>query len=81
MHLYPDGECNRIMGMIPDFPRRTRMYDYLQPEEIRQIAIALDDDKNKLTYRSKEEITFVQQKTGLEVCIPLRPVVGNAIYP
>jgi hypothetical protein len=28
----------------------------------------------------KEEITFVQQKTGLEVCIPLRSVVGNAIY-
>ncbi|MBK5247543.1 MAG: tyrosine-type recombinase/integrase, partial [Peptostreptococcaceae bacterium] len=28
----------------------------------------------------KNEITFIQQKTGLEVCIPLRSVVGNAIY-
>jgi integrase len=108
MHLYPDGECNRIIGMIPEFPRRTRLYDYLQPEESKQIATALDDDNNKLTYRSKaigklayytgmrridisnlcfesinlekEEITFVQQKTGLGVCIPLRSVVGNAIY-
>lgn len=108
MHLYPDGECKRIIGMIPGFPRRTRLYDYLQPEESKQIVTALDDNNNKLTYRSKaigklayytgmrridiaglrfeninpekEEITFVQQKTGLEVCIPLRPVVGNAIY-
>ena len=108
MHLYPDGACNRIIGMLPEFPRRTRIYDYLQPEESKRIAIALNDDKNKLTYRSKaigklayytgmrridianlrfeninlekEEITFVQQKTGLEVCIPLRPVVGNALY-
>jgi integrase len=94
--------------MIPEFPRRTRLYDYLQPEESKQIATALGDDNNKLTYRSKaigklayytgmrridianlrfenislekEEIRFVQQKTGLEVCIPLRSVVGNAIY-
>lgn len=108
MHLYPDGECNRIIGMIPEFPRRTRLYDFLQPEESKQIAIALNDDDNELTYRSKaigklayytgmrridianlhfenisiekEEITFVQQKTGLEVCMPLRSVVGNAIY-
>jgi integrase len=108
MHLYPDGECNRIIGMLPEFPRRTRLYDYLQPEESKRIATALDDDSNKLTYRSKaigklayytgmrridisslrfesinlekEEIIIVQQKTGLEVCIPLRSVVGNAIY-
>jgi integrase len=94
--------------MIPEFPKRTRLYDYLQPDESKQIATALDDNNNKLTYRSKaigklayytgmrridianlrfesinlekEEITFVQQKTGLEVCIPLRSVVGNAIY-
>jgi integrase len=106
--LYPDGACNRIIGMLPEFPIRTRLYDYLQPEESKQITIALDDDTNKLTYRSraigklawytgmrrvdiaglrfenisleKEEISFVQQKTGLAVCIPLRPVVGNAIY-
>ena len=108
IHLYPDGECNRIIGMLPGYPRRTRIFDNLQPEESRQIAIALDDDKNKLTYRSKAigklafytgmrrsdiaglrfenislekgEIRFEQQKTGLEVCIPLRPVTGNAIY-
>ena len=107
-HLYPDGECNRIIGMIPEFPQRTLIYDNLQPEESKRIASALNDDKNKLTYRSKaigklayytgmrridianlrfenislekEEITFVQQKTGSEVCIPLRSVVGNALY-
>jgi integrase len=28
----------------------------------------------------KEEIAFIQQKTRLEICIPLRPVLGNAIY-
>jgi integrase len=108
MHLYPDGECNRVFGMIPEFPRRTRIYDHLQPEENRLLAFSLDDENNKLTYRCKaigklayytgmrridianlrfenisfemEEIRFVQQKTGLEVCLPLRPVAGNAVY-
>jgi len=52
-HLYPDGECDRVFGMIPEFPNRTRIYDYLQPEESERIAFALDDDQNKLTYRCK----------------------------
>jgi integrase len=108
MHLYPNGECRRIWGMIPEFPRRTRLYDNLQPEENERVAAVLSDNKSNLTYRSKaigklayytgmrridianlhfeniciekQEITFIQQKTGSEVCIPLRSVVGNAIY-
>ncbi len=108
MHLYPDGECKRIWAMIPEFPRRTRLYDNLQPEENKKVAAALNEPGNRLTYRSKaigklayytgmrridianlhlenisfekDEITFIQQKTGLEVRMPLRPVVGNAIY-
>lgn len=108
MHLYPNGECCRIWGMLPEFPRRTRLYDHLQAEENEKVAHALNEDGNNLTYRSKaigklayytgmrridianlrfeninlekDEIRFIQQKTGLEVCIPLRPVVGNAIY-
>jgi len=108
MHLYPDGECRRIWGMIPEFPKRVRLYDNLQPEENERVIAALDDDQSNLTYRSKaigklayftgmrridianlhfenislekDEITYIQQKTGLEVCIPLRSVVGNAIY-
>lgn len=108
MHLYPDGECHKIRGMIPEFPKRVRLYDNLQPEENERVIAALDDDQSNLTYRSKaigklayftsmrridianlhfenislekDEIKFIQQKTGLEVCIPLRSVVGNAIY-
>ena len=108
MPLYPDGECRRIWGMIPDFPKRARLYDNLQPEEDEQIVAALEDESSNLSYRDKaigklsyytgmrrtditnlhfeninlekDEITFIQQKTGLEVCIPLRSVVGNAIY-
>ena len=108
IHLYPGGECRRIAGMIPEFPRRSVLYDYLQPEEEKIIAAALDDDNNKLSYRSKaigklayytgmrcvdianlhfenidtekEEIAFIQQKTGVKVHLPLRPVVGNALY-
>jgi len=108
MHLYPNGECHRIWGMIPEFPRRSRLYDNLQPEENERVAAVLRDDKSNLTYRSraigklayytgmrridianlhfenicieKDEITFIQQKTGSEVCIPLRSVIGNAIY-
>ncbi|NLB80136.1 MAG: tyrosine-type recombinase/integrase [Clostridiaceae bacterium] len=108
MHLYPNGECRRIWGMIPEFPRRTRLYDNLQPDENEKVAHALDEDGSNLTYRSKaigklayytgmrridianlrfeninlekDEIRLIQQKTGLEVCIPLRSVVGNAIY-
>ena len=108
MHLYPGGECRKIRGMIPEFPKRVRLYDNLQPEENEIVIAELDDEQSNLTYRSKaigklayftgmrridianlhfenislekDEITFVQQKTGLEVCIPLRSVVGNAIY-
>jgi len=108
LHLYPGGECRRISGMIPEFSRRNALYDYLQPEEEKRIAITMNNDKNKLSYRSKaigklafytgmrridianlhfenintekDEITFIQQKTGLKVCLPLRSVVGNALY-
>lgn len=108
MHLYPDGECRKVMGMIPEFPRRFRLYDNLQPEENDLIIAALENDQGNLTYRTKaigklayftgmrridianlcfenislkkEEISFIQQKTGLKVFMPLRPVVGNAIY-
>ena len=108
MHLYPDGECRRIWGMIPDFPKRIRLYDNLQQEEKDKVVTALEEDSSNLIYRDKaigklawytgmrrgdianlhfeninlekEEITFIQQKTGLEVCMPLRTVVGNAIY-
>jgi integrase len=108
MHLYPSGDCLRIWGMLPEFPRHTRLCDNLQPEENKKIAAVLDDEEGNLTYRNKaigklayytgmrridianlhfenisfekEEITFIQQKTGLEICMPLRSVVGNAIY-
>jgi len=108
IRLYPNGECSKIWGMLPEFPRRTRLCDNLQPEETKEVAAVLDDDEGNLTYRSKaigklayytgmrridianlrfeninlekEEITFKQQKTGLEACIPLRSVVGNALY-
>jgi site-specific recombinase XerD len=53
VHLYPDGACRRIAGMIPEFPKRVRIYDHLQPEESKQIVTALEDDKNNLTFRSK----------------------------
>ena len=108
MHLYPGGECRRISGMIPAYPRRTVLYDYLHLQEEKRIAVALDDDNNKLSYRSKaigklafytgmrriditglrfenidiekDEISFIQQKTGVKVRLPLRSVVGNALY-
>ena len=108
MHLYPNGECHKIWGMIPEFPKRVRLYDYLQPAENKKVIAVLNDDQSNLTYRSKaigklayftgmrridianlhlenislekNKITFIQQKTGLEVCMPLRSVVGNAIY-
>lgn len=108
MHLYPNGECRKIWGMIPEFPKRVRLYDNLQPAENERVIAALNDDESNLTYRNKaigklayytgmrridianlhfesislekDEISFIQQKTGLKVCIPLRSVVGNAIY-
>ena len=107
-HLYPGGECRRKSGMIPEFPRRTGLYDYLRPEEEERVAVALDDDNIKLSYRNKaigklayytgmrrvdianlhfenidtekDEISFIQQKTGVKVRLPLRSVVGNALY-
>lgn len=106
--LYPDGVCRKILGMIPEFPKRTRIYDYLQPEENDLVLAALEGRLGNLTYRTKaigtlayftgmrridianlrfenislenEEISFIQQKTGLKTLIPLRPLVGNAIY-
>lgn len=94
--------------MIPEFPKRSRLYDNLQPEENDLIVEALEGNQGCLSYRTKaigklayftgmrrsdianlrfdnisldkEEISFIQQKTGLSVCIPLTPVVGNAIY-
>ena len=108
MHLYPDGECRQIWGMIPEYPKRSRLFDNLNQEESKRVVAVLNDDKNKLTYRSKaigklayytgmrridianlhfeninlekDEIKFIQQKTGLTICIPLRSVIGNAIY-
>ena len=71
MHLYPDGSCSRITGMLPEFPRRTRIYDCLQPEEGNRIAIALDDAENKLTYRSKAigKLACVRNRDGKEAYI------------
>jgi hypothetical protein len=53
MHLYPDGECHRIWGMLPEFPIRTRLCDNLQPEENKKIEAVLDDNECNLTYRNK----------------------------
>jgi len=106
--LYPDGVCRKILGMIPEFPKRIRLYDYLQPEENDLVLAALEGKRGNLTYRTKaigtlayftgmrridivnlrfedinlekDEISFIQQKTNLKVFMPLRPIVGNAIY-
>lgn len=104
--FFPDCICDKISMLLPEYPRRKKLYQYLNKQENTKVKQALNStnmslrdkaicalayytglrgsDIAKLKFEDvdivNDEIKVFQQKTGDIVRIPLRGVVGNALY-